>query len=129
MLLTFGSAYIWSDHLTSSAVNGLPSCHITPLRRVKVQVSLSLEISHFSARSGCGDQSSALKRTSPLKSDLLTSKFWIWPIGGQGVTLVLTGIFKTPPFLGVLPLPVVACTTTLGVTAGEPEAPLDAVLA
>ena len=37
---------------TSLAVNGVPSCHVTPWRRLKVQtVSASLD-DHFSARPG-----------------------------------------------------------------------------
>src|ERR1043166_2614746 len=39
-------------HLTSAAEDGLPSCHFTPLRRVKVSVLPSSLQVHFSARSG-----------------------------------------------------------------------------
>src|SRR5215510_11396837 len=39
-------------HLTSAALNGLPSCHLTPLRRLKVNVLPSSLHVHFSARSG-----------------------------------------------------------------------------
>src|SRR5450830_1891384 len=39
-------------HLTSAEVNGLPSCHFTPLRRWKVSVLLSLETSQLSASAG-----------------------------------------------------------------------------
>ena len=36
----------------SSAVTGLPSCHSSPSRKVKVQVSLSGETSHLSTICG-----------------------------------------------------------------------------
>src|ERR1044072_7149547 len=39
-------------HFTSAAVKGLPSCHFTPLRKVKVSVLPSSLHVHFSARSG-----------------------------------------------------------------------------
>src|SRR5690349_9024583 len=39
-------------HFTSAALNGLPSCHFTPLRTVKVSVLPSSLQDHFSARSG-----------------------------------------------------------------------------
>src|SRR5262245_56253280 len=39
-------------HFTSLAENGLPSCHLTPLRRVKLSVLPSSLHVHFSARSG-----------------------------------------------------------------------------
>ena len=39
-------------HSTSAALNGLPSCHVTPWRRVKVSVLPSSLKAHFSARSG-----------------------------------------------------------------------------
>ncbi len=41
-------------NLTSSAENGVPSCHLTSLRSVNVQLLPSGETSHFSARSGAG---------------------------------------------------------------------------
>src|SRR5450830_240021 len=41
-----------SVHLTSAEVKGLPSCHLTPLRRWKVSVLLSLETSQLSASAG-----------------------------------------------------------------------------
>src|SRR4029450_3214486 len=39
-------------HFTSAAVNGLPSCHLTPLRKAKLSVLPSSLHVHFSARSG-----------------------------------------------------------------------------
>src|SRR5215471_9944061 len=39
-------------HFTSAALNGLPSCHLMPWRRVKVRVLPSSLHVHFSARSG-----------------------------------------------------------------------------
>ncbi|MEU0482773.1 hypothetical protein ABZ260_26755 [Streptosporangium sp. NPDC006013] len=41
-------------HAASWAVTGLPSDQVAPARMVKVQVSLSGEVSHDSARSGLG---------------------------------------------------------------------------
>ena len=43
-----------SDAMQSSAVTGLPSCHSSPSRSVKVQVSLSALISWRSTICGCG---------------------------------------------------------------------------
>src|SRR6476620_4552942 len=47
----------WSEsesqvHLTSAEVNGLPSCHFTPCRSLKVSVLLSLTQAQLSASSG-----------------------------------------------------------------------------
>ncbi len=39
-------------HLTSAEVNGLPSCHFTPWRSLKVSVLLSLTQAQLSASSG-----------------------------------------------------------------------------
>src|SRR5713226_4610885 len=39
-------------HLTSWAVNGLPSCHLTPGRSLKVSAVLSSSHDHWLARSG-----------------------------------------------------------------------------
>src|ERR1700687_87744 len=39
-------------HLTSRAVNGLPSCHLTPWRNFKVSAVLSSSHAHSVARSG-----------------------------------------------------------------------------
>src|SRR5258707_8784641 len=39
-------------HFTSALVNGLPSCHFTPERSLKVSVLPSLPQAHDSARSG-----------------------------------------------------------------------------
>src|ERR1700730_701645 len=39
-------------HLTSAAVKGLPSCHLTPCRNLKVSVFLSPLQAQLSARSG-----------------------------------------------------------------------------
>ena len=46
----------------SSAVTGLPSCHSSPSRKVKVQVSLSGETSHLSTI--CGLTSSLSSRAN-----------------------------------------------------------------
>src|SRR4249919_2941440 len=42
-------------HLTSAEVNGLPSCHLTSLRNLKVSFLLSLLQAQLSARSGTID--------------------------------------------------------------------------
>src|SRR5256885_15422602 len=42
---------------TSSAENGLPSLHFTPLRSLKVQLSPSAAVVQLSARSGAGARS------------------------------------------------------------------------
>src|SRR6266498_572932 len=97
MLLIFSSLYTSSENFASAAVNGLPSCQVTPLRRVKVQVRPSGETSHFSARSGEGAKFPLSYLMSWLKMVLLTMRFWTAPIGGQGVTLALTGSLKLPP--------------------------------
>ena len=56
MLLIFSSLYVSIENLASAEVNGFPSCQVTPLRRVNVQVRPSGETSHFSARSGDGEK-------------------------------------------------------------------------
>src|ERR1700732_613665 len=42
-------------HLTSAAVNGLPSCHLTPWRSLKVSAVLASSHDHSVARSGTTD--------------------------------------------------------------------------
>src|SRR5215471_8039838 len=54
----FCSAFPWSRsqvHLTSFAVNGLPSCHVTPWRNLKVSSLPSSLHDHEVARSGTID--------------------------------------------------------------------------
>src|SRR5689334_11033315 len=46
---------------TSSAVKGVPSCHVTPWRRLKVQMLLSAFGDHFSARPGAMSDASLLR--------------------------------------------------------------------
>src|SRR3954464_9694261 len=62
-------------HLTSADVNGLPSCHLTPWRSLKVSFLLSLLHAQPSARSGtiestlfCG--TSCLNTTRLLKTGM-----------------------------------------------------------
>src|SRR5665213_413791 len=51
--LSFDFSWIRSKvHLTSAEVNGLPSCHLTPCRSLKVSVFLSPLQAQLSARSG-----------------------------------------------------------------------------
>src|SRR5579872_5395756 len=59
-------------YATSADVNGLPSCQVTPLRSVNVQVSPSFEVFHLVARSGAG---TPLRPgfVSPSKSTRLTN--------------------------------------------------------
>src|SRR6516165_12240243 len=63
-------------HLTSAAVNGLPSCHLTPSRNRKVSCVLSSSHDESLARSGtidcrlfCG--TSCLYRTRLLKTSII----------------------------------------------------------
>ena len=48
----FGSRIRPIDALTSAEVNGSPSCQVTPVRRLKVIVLPSAEVSHLAARDG-----------------------------------------------------------------------------
>src|SRR5947209_16142664 len=82
--------------MTSSAVNGVPSCQVTPWRSLNVQFRPSGATVHDSARSDVGARSLP-GRTIWLKSALWTIRFWICPIGGQVVMLAVTGSLKLPP--------------------------------
>ena len=52
-LAIFGSWTRLIVKATSAAVNGEPSCHVTPLRRLNVTVFPSVETCHDSASLGC----------------------------------------------------------------------------
>src|SRR5207302_5411560 len=63
-------------HLTSLAVNGLPSCHLTPWRNLKVSAVLSSSHDHSLARSGTIDSrlesgTSCLYMTRLLKTPII----------------------------------------------------------
>src|SRR5215210_5346610 len=85
MLLTFGSLYRSRVNLTSSAVKGRPSCQVTPLRKLKVQLSPSGAALQVSARSAVGVKSVLLYLTSWLKTVLLTSSLKVPPPRAAGL--------------------------------------------
>ncbi|MNT03350.1 hypothetical protein D3C72_1378790 [compost metagenome] len=61
-----------ADHLTSAAVNGLPSCHSTPWRSLNVMVLPSSDTAQLSARTGRGFRSGPYS-TRPSKILLTTA--------------------------------------------------------
>ena len=63
-------------HLTSAAVNGLPSCHLTPCRSLKVSLVLPSSHDQLSASSGWMNSgrfcfSSCLNNTRLLKTPII----------------------------------------------------------
>src|SRR5436190_20252894 len=87
---------------TSSAVNGCPSLHFTPLRSLKVQARPSVETVQLSARSGAGARSfpgfvSPSKIARLIKSDSTKA------LGLQGFSVgsAPIGIVTVPPATGV----------------------------
>src|SRR6202048_2436829 len=91
-------------HLTSLAVNGLPSCHLTPCRNLKVSSLPSSLHDQLEARSGtidsmlfCGTCWSNMTRllNTPImgpRAEIVDSS-WIDMLAG----LVIIGILSTPP--------------------------------
>src|SRR3954451_5135308 len=91
-------------HLTSLAVNGLPSCHLTPWRSLKVSDLPSSLVFQLSARSGtiddrlfCGTCWSNMTRLlkTPIigPSTAIVDSSWIDIEAG----LVISGIRNVPP--------------------------------
>src|SRR4051812_6269518 len=91
-------------HLTSFAVNGLPSCHLTPGRSLKVSDLPSSVVLQLSARSGtiddrlfCGTCWSNITRllNTPIigPSTAIVDSSWIDMLAG----LVISGIRNVPP--------------------------------
>src|SRR5579872_3669648 len=62
--LFLGSSAAWTVNTTSSAVNGCPSCHVTPLRKWNTYVLPPLLTSQDCARAPCGSRLPS-KDTSP----------------------------------------------------------------
>src|ERR1700751_678585 len=91
-------------HLTSAAVNGLPSCHLTPSRSLKVSSFPSSLHDHLEARSGtielrvvCGTCWSNMTRllNTPIigPSTTIVDCSWIDTLA----MLVPSGILRMPP--------------------------------
>src|SRR6185312_14615430 len=91
-------------HLTSAAVNGLPSCHLTPLRSLKVSAVLAASHDHSVARSGttdlrplcatCWSYMTRLLKTPIIgPCPAMVASSWIDMLAG----LSKKYIFKTPP--------------------------------
>src|SRR2546430_596519 len=86
---------------TSSAENGLPSLHFTPLRSLKVQLSPSAAVVQLSARSGAGARSfpgfvSPSKIARLMKSDSTKA----FGLHGFSVGSAPIGIVTVPPATG-----------------------------
>src|SRR5437868_598357 len=91
-------------HLTSLAVNGLPSCHLTPWRSLKVSPVLSSSHDHSLARSGtivlmlvcaiCWSYMTKLLKTPIIgPCPAMVASSWIDMLAG----LSKKYIFRTPP--------------------------------
>src|SRR4029077_16341704 len=103
-------------HLTSLAVNGLPSCHLTPWRNLKVSVTPCSLPDHSAARSGtivssrfcgmCWSNITRLLNTAIIgPSETIVDSSWIDMLAG----LSPWGIFKMPPgFCATAALEVIA---------------------
>src|SRR5688572_27689209 len=86
---------------TSSAVNGLPSLHLTPLRSLNVQLSPSDAVVQLSARSGAGARSlpgfvSPSKMARLMNSDSTKA----FGLHGLSVGSAPIGIVTVPPDTG-----------------------------
>src|SRR4051794_26387432 len=91
-------------HLTSAAVKGLPSCHVTPARSLKISDLPSSVVLQLSARSGtiderlfCGTCWSNMTRLlkTPIigPSTAIVDSSWIDMLAG----LVISGMRNVPP--------------------------------
>src|SRR5258708_4918446 len=91
-------------HLTSLAVNGLPSCHLTPRRSLKVSAVLSSSHDHSVARSGtielrlvcatCWSYMTRLLKTPCIGPwDAMVASSWIDMLAGLSKKYIL----RVPP--------------------------------
>src|SRR6266705_969632 len=126
-------------HLTSLAVNGFPSCHLTPWRSLKVSAVLSSSHDHSLARSGTIDSrlaygTSCLYMTRLLKTPMIgpceakVASSWIDMLEG----LSKKYIFKMPPRFCAdagLPMPITSTSAATAATTTAPNRNLDAMCA
>lgn len=114
------SSIVSKVNLTSSAVNGWPSCHFTPPCSLKVSSLPSGEKLQLSARSPCGLRILLLYRTRPLNISLLP-KILARPPGaeiGFGTGSEPTGQRTVPP----------RCPTLAGVATATGAAGVAAIV-
>src|SRR5688572_16915046 len=86
---------------TSSAVNGLPSLHFTPLRSLNVQLSPSAAVVQLSARSGAGARSlPGFVRPSKIARLMKSDSTKAFGLQGLSVGSAPIGIVTVPPDTG-----------------------------
>src|SRR5438270_10007175 len=90
---------------TSSAENGCPSLHLTPVRSLNVQLSPSDAVVQLSARSGAGARSfPGFVRPSKMTRLMKRDSTKAFGLHGLSVGSAPIGIVTVPPATGAWPL-------------------------